>query len=138
MDKQELVNKMVTKGNFHKYVEVCLSEGLKIEKIQYAPDILVYHDYIQDEFNVSYAGNWTYLSLINLRFKVNDEWLSGVENFFKNYQNITKIEQKVGQTGGLVKKSWVVIPNMIGGNQWTRDRDFSAEGHYEISFNAHS
>jgi hypothetical protein len=141
MTKQEIVNKMATRANFHKYVEVCLAEGLEIQKLKLRPEINVYHDFIQEEFKHSYAGNWTSLDPRIIDFKVNNVWMKGVENFFKNYKEITKIkmiyENHYDPSGDLTIV-WDVIPNMIGGKQWSLDDDFSANGHYEISFDAHS
>jgi len=148
MTKQEIVNKLCCKGNFHNYVEVCLHEGLEIQKLDFLPDVNVYHDFIpEDKDPINWAGNWTTLNIGKIRFQINSDgnWISGVEEFFRHYKEITKIEYSRKKSGllsvnldGDYITTWIVKPNMVGGKHWTIDNDFSADGHYEISFDAHS
>ena len=140
MNKQEIVNKLVTKANFHEYVEICLSEGLSIENFDCFPEIYIYYDdsdYMKKESGkyIDISCRWHTIDLRDkevyktTEFVVDGEIMSGTENFFKNYSKITKfiIEHEN------IKKIFCVKPSLLNSVHWTRSQE-----NYEISFECHS
>jgi hypothetical protein len=131
MTKQEIVNKLATKRNFHKYVEVCLHEGLSIEKLKYAPNINIYYD--DSDYLEEYRDLSCNCDLIDLRdviqFEVDGELLTGTENFFRYYSKITKF---------IVSNiTYYVKPHTLT-EHWYRNTKDDVDGHFEISYDCHS
>ena len=142
MTKQEIVNKLATKGNFHKYVEVCLHEGLSIEKLKFAPEIYVYYDdtdYLHKETgeyrDVSCDKVKINLKVKNLQFEVDGELMTGVNNFFKHYSKITKFIITEEYSYTCTEITLIVKPSLLNGIHWSKD---DVNDHYEISFECHS
>jgi hypothetical protein len=130
MKKENILDKLVTKANFHKYVEICLSENIDI-KLKYAPEINIY---------LEGDGNWIeivdYLSYIpedkyNLEFEVFGDMLTGTNNFFKYYKDITKFVLTLNYE----VRTYLVIPDLIDGKHWIINED---EDWQEISYDCHS
>ena len=146
MTKQEIVNKLARKENFHEYVEVCLAEGLNIEKLNCLPEINIYMD--DNNYNAIETGKfqdkctWSRVNIVNeidrlTEFEVNGVLMSGINNFFKHYKEITKFVQttydRMQASPGSSTIIWKVKPNIRFGAQWSKSYE-----HYEISFDCHS
>jgi hypothetical protein len=136
MTKQELVNEMVSKRNFKKYVEICLKENLEIEKLEFAPDILLYN-YEKDKDKI----DWYKIDLDSDRkveFIVDGKKISGVKNFFKFYEKITRFIITVTFDATTYEKEFDVIPQISNKQHWYIDEKTDVDGHFEISYNLHS
>ena len=125
---QEIVDELVTRGNFKKYLKICIEHNLEISD-KCLPYINVYRD-----------DKWYGIHPSVDYFEVNGELMTGNKNFFLNYDKITKFILKRGSKDDkylLVEddKYLLVEPHMINGIQWTKEDD---SDWHEISYNLHS
>jgi len=120
MTKKEIINKLISKENFKLAVEICISEKIEMNiPIDFFPDIVIYDD---DESDYIYNID---LNNENLKFKVNNKFLSGAYNFFKYYDKITEFDYM-----GVIYR---VIPCLIKNIHWVSNEDFQ-----EIGYDLHS
>ena len=137
MTKQELMNDMVSKRNFKKYVEICLCENLEIEKLEFAPDILLYN-YEKDKDKIDWYKIDLNESDRKIDFIVDGKKMSGVKNFFKFYEKITKFIISITFNDTTYEKEFEVIPQISNKQHWYIDEKTDVDGHFEISYNIHS
>jgi len=130
-NRQDLLNEMVSKRNFKKYVDICFREGFKIENLEFAPDIPLY-------FNDTWAKINFNNKDIEITFIVKGQVMSGVENFYKHYKEITNFKKTYTFDGQTYISSFDVIPYLVDGNQWYIDEKTDVDGHFEISYSLHS
>lgn len=140
MTKQEIVDKLATRENFHKIVEVCLHDDLEITQTSCFPEINIYMN--STEYNQKETGefkdesSWLTVMVDRDSFEVNGEMMTGVKNFFKHYKEITKFirveENFEKHLPDSITTIWKVSPH-----DWYRSTD-SADGHFEISYDCHS
>ena len=126
MTKQEIVNSLTNNRNFKKSVELCFADSeLDVNKLPLCgPEIYVYHG----------DGHYHELCLDIIEFEVDGVMLSGISEFYKNYEKITKIIETFNHTD---RAEYIVVPNKVGKHDvWYESSD--GDGHYEISFNCHS
>lgn len=136
MDKQEIANLLVNKENFNIYINICLNENISIDNYDYLPDIIIYYD--DSDYYLKKTGNFKDMSSdyirINItnkitKFEINGKLLTGIKNFFKNYNKITKfviVKENL-------KKIFYVKPNIINKHHWYINKENS-----EISYSCHS
>ena len=133
MTKQEIVNSLTNKRNFRKSVEICLNDSeLDVNELplEYAPELYVYH-YDKNDNNGIQA-----IRLGLLSFEVDGVMMSGVKEFFQNYEKITRIVERFCDTDF---NEFIVKPNIVKGHDmWYENIEDSVEGHFEISFDCHS
>jgi len=133
MTKQEIINKLVSPQNFKDVVEICLKEDLVISHEYCFPDVVVYineTEYHQKETGeFKDCGGWISVNIKTAKFEVDGVIMSGIRNFFINYNKITKFILK----GNIIMK---VIPHINNGTEhWYSSEDYD---HFEISYDCHS
>ena len=128
MTKQEILDKLATRDNFHEVVDIALQENLE-RNSRLSPDILIYTHTEKGEIRFTNLD----IKSILVSFRVNGEIMQGVTNFFKHYKKITDFYDI---THDPYHFHWKVVPNIVSGHDmWYKD--FEAR-HYEISYDCHS
>lgn len=125
MTKEEIIKKLVTKDNFKTVVDICLKENIEISSVtNYLPDICIYYE--QDELcETLYEVK---LKNKRIKFRVGNEILSGVNNFFKHYKNISEFH--------IPGKKYIVIPNLIRKKHWFKESNYNEIGYIPHSLSS--
>lgn len=121
MELQNIVDKMVNKQNFHKYVNICLENNLLI-KSKCKPDIVVYLSDDEENYEINPE---------KYSFVVDGEIMTGNNNFYKNYKNITKFIK--GKLELYVEPFYISKEMVKKGEIWYKDDEWC-----EISYQVHS
>jgi hypothetical protein len=125
MDKQEIINILVTKENYDKVIDICINDNLIIPN-KYSPEIYIYHE-TSHLLNSTYLDDYTEININSISFVVNGETKSGINDFFKNYKDISEIK--------LSDVTYRVIPHITNGNHYYKSSD---SDYTEIGYSCHS